>query len=53
VLSKGGRLSLLGYGNDPKIGRFMVVGNYANTKARLKFTNPRGILQAKWLRAKG
>lgn len=52
VLSKGARYSLLGYGADPKVGRFMVLGNYSNQKARLKFTNPRGILQAMWLRAK-
>ncbi len=52
VLSKGGRYSLLGYGNDPKIGRFMVIGNYSNQKSRLKFTNPRGILQAMWMKAK-
>ncbi len=52
VLSKGGRYSLLGYGNDPKVGRFMVIGNYSNQKSRLKFTNPRGILQAMWMKAK-
>ena len=52
VLSKGGRYSLLGYGADPKVGRFMVIGKYPNQKARLKFTNPRGILQALWLKAK-
>lgn len=52
VLSKGGRFSQLGYGDDPKVGRFLVIGNYANQKTRLKFTNPRGILQALWLRAK-
>ena len=43
---------MLGYGNDPKIGRFMVIGNYSNQKSRLKFTNPRGILQAMWMKAK-
>jgi len=52
VLSKGARYSLLGYGADPKVGRFMVIGKYSNQKARLKFTNPRGILQALWLKAK-
>ncbi|MBC8065609.1 MAG: hypothetical protein H7Y17_12315 [Chlorobia bacterium] len=52
VLSKGGRITLHGYGDDPKIGRFLVIGNYANTRSYLKFTNPRGILQAKWLKAK-
>ena len=52
VLSKGGRYSLLGYGDDPKVGRFLILSNYTNQKARLKFTNPRGILQALWLRAK-
>jgi hypothetical protein len=52
VLSKGGRYSLLGYGTDPKAGRFLVVGNYSNTPSKLKLTNPRGILQALWLKAK-
>ncbi|MBI2299605.1 MAG: hypothetical protein HYU66_11805 [Armatimonadetes bacterium] len=52
VLSKGGRYSLLGYGAEPKVGRFLVLGKYSNTKARLKLTDPRGILQAQWLRAK-
>jgi hypothetical protein len=52
VLDKGGRYSLLGYGKDPKAGRFLVIGTYPNVPTRLKFTNPRGILQATWLRAK-
>jgi len=52
VLSQGGRYSLLGYGADPKAGRFLVMGNYSNNPAKLKFTNPRGILQAQWLKAK-
>ena len=51
VLSNGGRYSLLGYGSQPGVGRFLVLGNYSDTEARLKFTNPRGILQAQWLRA--
>ena len=52
VLNNGGRYSLLGYCADPKVGRFMVIGNYANQKARLKYMDPRGILQAQWLKAK-
>jgi len=52
VLSKGGRYSLLGYGADSRAGRFLVLGNYSDNPARLKFTNPRGILQAQWLGAK-
>jgi len=51
VLSHGGRYSLLGYGAEPKVGRFLVLGNYADTVARLRLTNPRGILQAQWMRA--
>lgn len=52
VLSEGGRFSLLGYGADPKVGRFLVLGKYSNAESRLKLTNPRGILQAQWLKAK-
>jgi hypothetical protein len=52
VLSKGGRISLLGCGGDPKVGRFLVLGTYANQKSRLRLTNPRGILQALWMKAK-
>lgn len=52
VLSNGGRYTILGNGSDPKVGRFLVIGNYANQRARLKFTNPRGILQAMWMKAK-
>lgn len=52
VLSKGGRYSLLGCGADPKGGRSLVIGNYSNARSRLKFTNPRGLFQALWLRAK-
>jgi len=52
VLSKGGRYSLLGSGSDPKVGRFLVIGNNRNQRVRLKFTNPRGPLQAMWFRAR-
>jgi len=52
VLSQAGRYTLLGYGADPKVGRFLVLGTYPNQKSRLKLTNPRGILQALWLKAK-
>lgn len=52
VLSKAGRYSLLGSGSDPKVGRFLVIGNNRDQKVRLKFTNPRGPLQAMWMRAK-
>lgn len=51
VLSQGGRYTLLGYGSEPEVGRFLVMGNYPNLTARLKYTNPRGILQASWLKA--
>lgn len=52
VLKNGGRYPLFGCANDPKVGRFLVIGNNRNQKSRLKFTNPRGPLQAMWLRAK-
>lgn len=52
VLSKGGRYSLLGCGAIPNVGRFLVIGNYSDQKVRLKYTNPRGILQAQWLISK-
>ncbi len=52
VLKTGGRYSLFGCANDPKVGRFLVIGNNRNQKTRLKFTNPRGPLQAMWLHAK-
>ena len=52
VLTKAGRYSLLGYGADPKLGRFLVLGPYPNQKSRLKLTNPRGILQSMWMKAK-
>jgi hypothetical protein len=52
VLSKAGRLSLLGVGGDAKVGRFLVLGTYPNQKSRLRLTNPRGILQATWMKAK-
>jgi len=52
VLSTAGRYSLLGYAADAKVGRFLVLGTYTNQKARLKLTNPRGILQALWMKAK-
>jgi hypothetical protein len=52
VLSKAGRLSLHGCGGDAKVGRFLVLGTYTNQKSRLRLTNPRGILQALWMKAK-
>ncbi len=52
VLSAAGRYSLFGYGADAKVGRFLVLGTYANRKTRLRLTNPRGIFQALWMKAK-
>ena len=52
VLSKGGRYSLLGFGSDPKVGRFLVMGNYRDTKTSLRFSNPRAAFQATWMMAK-
>ncbi|MBC8066648.1 MAG: hypothetical protein H7Y17_17595 [Chlorobia bacterium] len=52
VLSKGRRYVVFGYGNDAKAGRFLIISNRSNQKSRLKFTNPRGPLQATWYRAK-
>lgn len=52
VLSEGGRFSLLGYGSAAEVGRFLVLGNYANSESRLQFTNPRGLFQAQWFRAR-
>jgi len=46
------RYSLLGCGNDPKAGRFLVLGPYSNLKAKLSFTNPRGQFQATWYKIK-
>lgn len=46
------RYSLLGYGNDPKAGRFLVMGAYSGVKVRLSYTNPRGPLQASWFKVK-
>lgn len=46
------RYSLLGCGADPKAGRFLALGTYANTKAKLSFSNPRGAFQATWYKAK-
>ncbi len=46
------RYSLLGCGADPKAGRFLVLGVYANTRAKLSLSNPRGVFQANWYKAK-
>jgi len=46
------RYSLLGYGVDPKAGRFLVLGTYANAKSKLSFSNPRGVFQATWYKSK-
>lgn len=50
--NKVDRYSLLGYGNDPKAGRFLVLGTYANVKAKISFANPRGTGHASWYKAK-
>ena len=46
------RYSLLGCGSDPKAGRFLVLGNGSNVKAKLSLSNPRGPFQATWFKAK-
>jgi len=46
------RYSLLGCGVDPKAGRFLVLGTFSNTTAKLSFSNPRGPFQASWYKAK-
>lgn len=44
--------SLLGYGNDPKAGRFLVLSQYANQPSKIRWTNPRGPFQATWYKVK-
>ncbi len=46
------RYSLLGYGDDPKAGRYLVMGTYSGVKAKLSYSNPRGPLQASWFKVK-
>ena len=33
----------VGCGLDPKAGKFLVLGSYSNVKAKLSFSNPRGL----------
>ena len=46
------RYSVLGYGADAKAGRLLVLGNFPNSKTKLTLSNPRGMLQASWYKAK-
>ena len=46
------RYSLVGSGSDPKAGRFLVLGTYPDTKAKVSFASPRGPFQTTWYKIK-
>ena len=46
------RFTLIGYGSDPKVGRFLVLNTYANIKARINLADPRGVFGGNWLKSK-
>ena len=46
------KFDILGYGSDPKVGRYLVLGSYANMKEKINFANPRGVFGGKWLKSK-
>jgi hypothetical protein len=46
------KFDILGYGSDSKVGRYLVLGNYANIKEKVNFANPRGLYGGKWLKSK-
>ena len=45
------KFDILGYGSDPIVGRYLLLGNYANMKEKINFANPRSF-GGKWLKSK-